>query len=209
MLGDRCSIAGRGKRFIFSPQNPYRLWVSPSLISSGYYGLFSRGVKLTTYLQLIPKSTKVVLYIHSPIRVHGVVFKCSSESSRSHELYGVTNQKTVFFIVTSVRTSDAKCALISSYIMATYFASESGIHISTIPPRGARFSLKATSDLFVVLLLFHYKRVVILVTGLLPGACCGIVSDTHIRSEVPTGYLKMATKPSGALIPESPWVAHS
>jgi hypothetical protein len=45
------SIPDRGKRFFFSTQHPDRLWCPPSLLSNGYWGLFPRGVKLTTHLQ--------------------------------------------------------------------------------------------------------------------------------------------------------------
>jgi hypothetical protein len=49
------------------PPLPELLWSSPSLLSSGYQGLFpwgwsGRGVKLTIYLRLV-----------SPVRLHGVV----------------------------------------------------------------------------------------------------------------------------------------
>jgi hypothetical protein len=33
----------------------------------------AQGVKLTTYLCLVPRSRMVELYIHFPIRLHGVV----------------------------------------------------------------------------------------------------------------------------------------
>jgi hypothetical protein len=32
-----------------------------------------RDVKLTTHLELVPRSKNVDLYVHSPIRLHGVV----------------------------------------------------------------------------------------------------------------------------------------
>jgi hypothetical protein len=74
-------------------------------------------------------------------------------------------------------------------------ASESSIHMNTEPPRGYT-DLPQSLKPSVFLLLLYYKRVS---TGLLPGACCGIVSDSHVRSEVRTGYLKMVTEPSGAI----------
>jgi hypothetical protein len=47
-----------GSRIFYSPHHPERLWGPPSLLSSGYLGLFSRGVKLTTHFQLVPRSRK-------------------------------------------------------------------------------------------------------------------------------------------------------
>jgi hypothetical protein len=50
-------------RIFTSPCHPDRLWGPPSLLSNGYHGLFTRGlsgrgVKLTTHLQLMPRSRK-------------------------------------------------------------------------------------------------------------------------------------------------------
>jgi hypothetical protein len=36
--------------------------------------LAGRGVMLSTHLQLVPRSEMVELYLHYPIRLHGVVF---------------------------------------------------------------------------------------------------------------------------------------
>jgi hypothetical protein len=52
-----------GSRIFFSPRRPDRLWGSPTLLSNGYRLLFLRGqsgwgVKLTTHLQLVPRSRK-------------------------------------------------------------------------------------------------------------------------------------------------------
>jgi hypothetical protein len=53
----------------FSPQLPGRLW---GFLSDGYWGALTPGVKLTTHLHLVPRSKIVELYLHSPIRLHGV-----------------------------------------------------------------------------------------------------------------------------------------
>jgi hypothetical protein len=63
------SIPGNAKCF-FSPQLPD--------LSNGYRGLFpcgegGKGVKLTTHLQLVPRSRMVELYLRSPICLHGIV----------------------------------------------------------------------------------------------------------------------------------------
>jgi hypothetical protein len=55
------SNPGRGWEFFSSPPCPERLWSPPILLSKGYQGLFrwgwnGRGVKLTTHLQLVPRS---------------------------------------------------------------------------------------------------------------------------------------------------------
>jgi hypothetical protein len=52
-----------GSRIFTSPCHPDRLWGPPNLLSNGYWGLFSGGksgwsVKLTTHLQLVPRSRK-------------------------------------------------------------------------------------------------------------------------------------------------------
>jgi hypothetical protein len=69
-----------GSRIFSSPRSPDLLCGPPNLLFNGYRGLFpwglsGRGVKLTTHLKLVPESRKVhlLVYIHSPIRFHGVV----------------------------------------------------------------------------------------------------------------------------------------
>jgi len=41
-LDDRCSIPNGAEMFFFSPPRPDRFWGSPSLLSNGYRGCFSR-----------------------------------------------------------------------------------------------------------------------------------------------------------------------
>jgi hypothetical protein len=80
-VGVRVSVEAR---IFTSPCRPNRLWGPPNLLSNMYWGLFplalsGRGVKLTTHLQLVPRSKYVDLYIHSSIRLHGTL---------SHSLMG-------------------------------------------------------------------------------------------------------------------------
>jgi hypothetical protein len=77
-LDGRGSIPDRSKRLFSSPQSLDRLCGPPSFLSNGYRGLFPQaagGVKLTTYLHITPRSRMVELYLHSPIRPHGVVVR--------------------------------------------------------------------------------------------------------------------------------------
>jgi hypothetical protein len=60
-------------RIFSSPRRPDLLWGPPNLLFNAYRGQGGWGVKLTTHLQLMPKSKNVDLYNHSPIRLHGVV----------------------------------------------------------------------------------------------------------------------------------------
>jgi hypothetical protein len=71
------SIPSRVKIY-FSPQHPDRLWDPPSLLSNGYGGLLSRrysgqDMNLTTHFHVVPRSRMVEIYLHSLIRLHGVV----------------------------------------------------------------------------------------------------------------------------------------
>jgi hypothetical protein len=68
----------RAKRFFSSSQRPDWLWCPPSLLSSGYPRMFSRGesgwaVKLTTHLQLVLRS-RIRGSIHPFPHLHGVAF---------------------------------------------------------------------------------------------------------------------------------------
>jgi hypothetical protein len=71
---DKICLTGRGWDGI-SPPCPDRLWCPPILLSNEYRGFFSgdkaaRGVKLTTHLQLVPRSRK-----------HGSIYPFSHMSS--------------------------------------------------------------------------------------------------------------------------------
>jgi hypothetical protein len=73
------SIPGKDKIFLFSvasrpPLEPTQLtiqWV-PILHPRKESG---RSVKLTTHLHLVPRSRMVELYVHSSIRLHGIVLQ--------------------------------------------------------------------------------------------------------------------------------------
>jgi hypothetical protein len=61
-----------------------QLWVSPSFLSNGYRGLFpqdqsGQGVKLATHFHKVVWSSMVELYLHSSIRLHGVVHNYAQE----------------------------------------------------------------------------------------------------------------------------------
>jgi hypothetical protein len=65
-------------RIFSSPRRPDRLRGPSSVISTGYGGSFPRGlsgsgVKLTTHLQLMPRSRKCGSIHPLPISLHGVV----------------------------------------------------------------------------------------------------------------------------------------
>jgi hypothetical protein len=68
------SISGREK---FS-HHPDKLCGPPIPLTNEYRELFpggksGRGSKLTTHLLLVPRSRMVELYLHSLIRLHGIV----------------------------------------------------------------------------------------------------------------------------------------
>jgi hypothetical protein len=74
---DRSSSPGRLKNFLFSTSSTLTLgstqlpiqWV-PGALSLG--GKAAGGVKLYTHLQLVLRSRNMDLYIHFPLRLHGV-----------------------------------------------------------------------------------------------------------------------------------------
>jgi hypothetical protein len=64
-------LAGAREFFLHSVQT--LLWDSPIFPYNGYWGLFPRGVKLTTHLHLVLRLKMMELYLHSPVRLQGVV----------------------------------------------------------------------------------------------------------------------------------------
>jgi hypothetical protein len=66
-LDDRASSLGKGKIFLFL----YRLWGPPSLFFHRHRGQFRRGVKLTTHLHHVQRSSMMELYLHSTLRLSG------------------------------------------------------------------------------------------------------------------------------------------
>jgi hypothetical protein len=63
-------IPGRYKRVVCTLQRPDRLCIRPSLLYNGDRG--EGELNLATHLHLVPTSKMVELYIHSPLRLHGV-----------------------------------------------------------------------------------------------------------------------------------------
>jgi hypothetical protein len=76
-LDGQGSIPGKGKRFLYTPQRPDQLWGPPGLLSSVYRCAVSPGVKRLEHegdhSPPVPRSRMVELYLHSPIRLNGVV----------------------------------------------------------------------------------------------------------------------------------------
>jgi hypothetical protein len=73
-LDGRGSIPSRDKRYFFSPQCPDQLWGPPTLLSSGYWGLFLQrksgwSMRLITHLHLLPRLRMVDLYLQPHIFV--------------------------------------------------------------------------------------------------------------------------------------------
>jgi hypothetical protein len=82
------SSPGRVKNFPFS-KSPRPVLGSTKPPIQWVPGVNGRGVKLTIHLQIVPKY--VALYIHSPIRFHGVV------GATLTFLYGITSHETELF----------------------------------------------------------------------------------------------------------------
>jgi hypothetical protein len=56
-----------------SPYRLDRLWCPLSHLSSGHWGQSGRGIKLSSYLRVVPRSRKHGSIHPLPIRLHGVV----------------------------------------------------------------------------------------------------------------------------------------
>jgi hypothetical protein len=79
LRAERLGFNSRQRQEIFLFYTTSRLVLGPTrLISNGYRELFPQGesgrdMKLTTQVHLVPRSRIVELYLHSLIRLHGVV----------------------------------------------------------------------------------------------------------------------------------------
>jgi hypothetical protein len=80
-LDGRILIPGRGKRFLSTPQCPDRLWGPPSLLSNwaggGGHFLLGKAARAWCWPHtfIYCRGQKLVeLYLHSPVRLHGVSF---------------------------------------------------------------------------------------------------------------------------------------
>jgi hypothetical protein len=92
-----------GARIFSSPCYPDRLQGPPSLLSNVYRGLFPRGqsgrdVKLTTHLQLVCQGQENVgVYIHCPIRLHGILLNwLSTGTTLSYHVLVAKNSDVMF-----------------------------------------------------------------------------------------------------------------
>jgi hypothetical protein len=95
-VGDRVQV---GSRILSFPHRPERFWGPLSLLSNGYKGLFPlRGVKLTTHLQLLPRSR-----IRGSILVHTLPH---TPSWRSAQL--IKHRDNITFTVTHISTIMAR-----------------------------------------------------------------------------------------------------
>jgi hypothetical protein len=92
-LDSQGSIPGRGKIIFSTPQHPDRFWGPPSLLASGYPGHFPRGKAIwawSSHLHLVLRSRMAGLYLHSPIRIHNIVFNCLIKEAQG-QLYLLYN----------------------------------------------------------------------------------------------------------------------
>jgi hypothetical protein len=82
-------IPGKVKRAIYSPQRPSLYLGSSSLLVNSYRGIYpcgysGRGVKLTTHLQLVPRSRILELDL---IYIYGQAYRCPVNYNHIEEFY--------------------------------------------------------------------------------------------------------------------------